>query len=77
MTQIERRQARIRRIRQRLNKTVKLPDPQESISRPDARYVIGKTQNHPENILLFNQRHAEDPAVKVMESHLHCYKSQY
>lgn len=68
MTRIERRQARIRRIRERLNTNRNASA--ETVmgtlsSSPDARYHIGKTQNQPEHIIAFVQRHTEDPAVKV------------
>ena len=29
------------------------------------RYEVGKTQNRPENILLFLQQNALDPAIRV------------
>jgi hypothetical protein len=41
-------------------------DPEHS--RPssiDDRYEVGKAQNYPENLLLFLQRNAGDPAVRV------------
>jgi hypothetical protein len=31
----------------------------------DDHYEVGKTQNHPENILLFLQQNANDPAIQV------------
>jgi hypothetical protein len=61
MTKIERREARIRRIRQRLGKSTN----EEVAISPDVHHIIGKTQNHPENITLFLQKHIGDPAVKV------------
>ena len=67
MAQIERRQSRIRRIRER-NKTTDLVDDElepELISAPDAHHVIGKSQNNPRNVPLFLQANAGDPAVKV------------
>lgn len=69
MTQIERRQARIRRIREHLQKNGDPypvePDTPKSL---DSRYHIGKTQNHPEHILSFVQKNVADPAVKVRPS---------
>jgi hypothetical protein len=64
LTQIERRETRIRRIRDQLKGTEKLMD-EEVASSPDAHYHIGKTQNYPEHIPLFLQKNAEDPAVQV------------
>jgi hypothetical protein len=64
MTQIERRQARIRRIRTR-NGGHHLPQKEKFSICPDVHHSIGMTQNEPEHIGLFVQRHAGDPAVKV------------
>lgn len=72
MTQIERRQARIRRIRSQLQSSRVEADFEEglsdagiSASDPTARYHIGKTQNHPEHIIPFIERNKADPAIKV------------
>lgn len=66
MTEIERRQARIRRIREQLNTTRQhLQETDMETTSPYARYHIGKTQNQPEHIIGFVQKHIEDPAVKV------------
>lgn len=72
MTQIERRQARIRRIRARLdaNGNPKGPLEVETGTSPDDRYHIGKTQNQPEHIFGFIQENIKDPAVKVNLPHL-------
>jgi hypothetical protein len=32
---------------------------------PDGHHVVGKSQNFPENIPLFLQKNAGDPAIKV------------
>jgi hypothetical protein len=64
LAQIERRQARIRRIRERLVKT-KMPTPESVARNPDEPYNIGKSQNLPVNISHFLQKHLDDPAVKV------------
>ena len=65
LTQIERRQARIRSIRQRLSKN-QISDALDSIlSHPGARYHVGKTHDWPEKITQFLQKHMEDPAIKV------------
>jgi hypothetical protein len=34
--------------------------------KPEIHHVIGKTQNYPENITLFLQKNAGDPAIKVL-----------
>ena len=66
LTQIERREFRLRRIRRKFNETRKLtlkPD-----KRPESsacRYHIGKTQNNPINLGSFLQENRHDPAVKV------------
>lgn len=67
MTQIERRQARIRRIRERLDTNGKSDTAAEAeaATSPDARYHIGKTQNEPEHLISFVQKNAGDPALKV------------
>jgi hypothetical protein len=66
MTQIERRQNRIRRIRAQHPKDGKTA--QEDVpNTPEVHHIIGKSQNHPENIPLFLQKYAGDPAVKVLD----------
>lgn len=65
MTQIERRQARIRRIRERLTKDGASFIEQDNATSPNSRYHIGKTQNQPEHIVTFVQKNSGDPAVKV------------
>lgn len=67
MTQIERRQARIRRIRERLSAGTKHQAAVDidSATSPNARYHIGKSQNEPEHLIAFVQNNAGDPAVKV------------
>lgn len=72
ITQIERRQARIRQIRlkstyltgQNDTRSIVVDDPEFSSS-PEARYHVGATQNLPVNIPQFLQRNAGDPAVNV------------
>jgi hypothetical protein len=65
MTQIERRQARIRRIRAKLQKVGKITDEDVATS-PETHHVIGVSQNFPENISLFLHKNRGDPAVKVI-----------
>lgn len=68
--QIERRQARIRRIRQKLDKS---SNPQEVFvyeKRPVSSelkhtYHIGKTQNHPLDLSVLTHQSHHDPAAKV------------
>jgi hypothetical protein len=65
MTQIERRQARIRHIRRVHQAGNVLDTGYDVASSPDVRYHVGGTQNHPIQIPLFLQKHAGDPAIKV------------
>lgn len=75
MTQIERRQARIRRVRHYLSHNKSNSDLAnrqllpETTNIPagdtDTRYQIGKTQNNPEHIVSFIQGNEKDPAIKV------------
>lgn len=69
---IERRQARIRRIRQKLNNSgndvqktfihEKSPGAEATVA---ATYHIGKTQNHPLDIGILARKNYLDPAAKV------------
>jgi hypothetical protein len=66
MARIERRQTRIRRIRARNFQANHLKEMTEnSATSPDSHYSIGKTENFPEHIGEFVQRHVGDPAIKV------------
>jgi hypothetical protein len=65
MTQIERRQARMRRIRAKFQKAGKTIDEDVATS-PEAHHVIGISQNFPEHIPMFLHKNREDPAIKVM-----------
>ena len=70
---IERRQARIRRIRQKLNKKTKPHEQLEHEEDPKSwtsAYHIGKTQNHPVDLEIFVKENCHDPAAKVMFKHL-------
>jgi hypothetical protein len=64
LTQIERRQARLRRIRARHHEAGK-PANEAVATAPEAHHIIGKSQNYPQNIPLFLQKYAGDPAIKV------------
>jgi hypothetical protein len=63
LAKIERRQARIQRIGQRLSKaSSSIEDvPQD----PKADYQIGQSDKHPQDIGAFLRSRAGDPAVKV------------
>ena len=62
LASIERRQARVRRIR--MNRDVlNLADPIPN--KAEEHYVIGQSQNFPENLTGFMQVNMGDPAVKV------------
>jgi hypothetical protein len=63
LARIERRQARIRRIRPQ--KPASQRDDEECAARPEAHYTIGNTENSPEHLGLFVQKHSGDPAVEV------------
>jgi hypothetical protein len=64
LAQIERRQARIRRLCEKLLKSGTLAsETVPCIS--DEPYNIGKSQNHPVNVTQLLRKHAEDPAIKV------------
>jgi hypothetical protein len=65
MTQIERRQAHIRRIRARFQETGKIIDEDVATS-PEAHHVIGISQNFPDHIPVFLHKNREDPAIKAM-----------
>jgi hypothetical protein len=63
LARIERRQARIRRIRPQ--KPPSQLDGEECAARPESHHTIGKTENFPEHLGLFVHKHLGDPAVKV------------
>lgn len=66
MTQIERRQARIRRIRQKIATSgAATPITTDSTFSSTAHYHVGKTQNNPVDIMPFIYKYSTDPAVKV------------
>jgi hypothetical protein len=66
ITQIERRQARLRRIREGHRRSGK-PQDEQVVGSPEAHHHIGKSQNNPEHITHFLRKNAGDPAVKVGE----------
>lgn len=79
MTQIERRQARIRRIRNHLDNSNAIEsegpgsmcDTETLMHDLDVRYHIGKSQNNPEHIILFLQNNQRDPAIKASLVSMH------
>lgn len=69
LTQIERRQARIRRIRQKFTEAGKVRIALKDQKGADASvfdYHIGKTQNHPINLDVLTRESRNDPAAKVL-----------
>jgi hypothetical protein len=73
MTQIERRQARIRRIQHKM--TSKTPRDKSIALTPDAHYQIGLSENCHEHIPSFLQAHKGDPAIQVRCIFFTCSKS--
>ncbi len=70
---IERRQARIRRIRQKLDDSKKIRESfvkEKGPQSTDITYHIGKTQNHPLDVRDLAQKHRLDPAARVSGSDL-------
>jgi len=50
-----------------------IPSPLGSIEEevaitPDAHFHISKSQNSPENVMMFLRKHSKDPAIKVSQS---------
>lgn len=64
MAQIERRQARIRRIHSRHFPEMKAQTVRSNIM-PDVHHHVGTSEACWENVRLFVQKHSGDPAVKV------------
>jgi len=65
MTRIERRQARIRRIKHKTTSTSKAACEKDIATTPDVHYHIGKSENRHEHIPSFLRAHEGDPAVLV------------
>lgn len=65
LTQIERRQSRIRRIREGADRDVTHPvAPLEPIAKdPKEHYQVGKSQNHPVDVLSFCWPNSGDAAI--------------
>lgn len=66
---MERMQARIRRIRRKVNETRKStlqPDKGQVMESLSVKYYIGKTQNNPINLGPFLHEYRDDPAVSVV-----------
>lgn len=64
MAQIERRQARIRRIRAR-NFANGNPERETVAVIPEVHHSIGKSESQPQHIGLFASKNSGDPAVQV------------
>ena len=74
LTQIERRKARIRRIRARLAKDGDLGcEPEHLANTPQEHHHIGLAQNRYEHIGTFLRRHQGDPAIQVCISWVATY----
>jgi hypothetical protein len=67
MTQIERREARIRKIEAMNPPAEVLEDKRTTAPDPEIHHFIGKTQNFPENIPPFLEKNQGDPAFKVRD----------
>jgi len=65
LTQIERRQYRIRAIREKYKNSSARLETEVVDRNPEAHHQIGKSQNFPEHIGMFLQKHDKDPATKV------------
>jgi hypothetical protein len=64
LTQIERRQVRLRAIRAR-NQDAGIPLHEDVSATPEMHHAFGKSQKLSENIPLFLQKHAGDPSIKA------------
>ena len=64
MAQIERRQARLRRIRRKLPSHV-LKQREIVTKSPHEHHHIGHSQNNYEHVGTFLQKHTGDPAIQV------------
>ncbi|KAG2057433.1 hypothetical protein BDR06DRAFT_969243 [Suillus hirtellus] len=64
ITKIEWREAHILSIRDNQLPQGAVIQEEEVATSPEAHFHVGKSQNYPENILLFLRRHVGDPAVK-------------
>ena len=74
MGNIERRQYRIRKMRQKFDNSSKIHEvlspeegPEKGPKSWASEYYIGKTQNHPLNLRVFTNERRYDPAAKVCQ----------
>lgn len=69
LAQIERRQARIRRIRKKLTESSLSVncEPEQSNCDAPLHHHIGLSENHPQHIGSFIRAHLDDPATKVSQ----------
>jgi hypothetical protein len=66
LARMERREARIHRMRPQ--EPASQCDDEECAATPEAHHTIGKTENFPEHLGLFIQKHLGDPAIEVRAS---------
>jgi hypothetical protein len=64
MTQVERRQARLRMIQARTSYNLRPAVDDDTIPSPEVHHVLGKTENFPISLSSFGQDN-QDPATKV------------
>jgi hypothetical protein len=70
MARLERRQSRLRHIREKLGPEIVQAIPMtddEVASTPDMHHYIAKSQNTPVHIGTYLQRYSNDPAIKVSQ----------
>lgn len=72
LTQIERRQTRIRRIKQRVSEvnhkhSSEMNQPREAAVNPEQHHHIGRNENTYHEIGAFLHAHTDDPAIKVCD----------
>jgi hypothetical protein len=65
LSKIERRQSRIRRIRETTQQPLHQTDVNDNLTDPRAQYNMGKTQNSPVHLPTFLHKNNDDPAIKV------------
>lgn len=68
LAKIERLQASVRRIRQKVRKPGIRPDKDSVPESSSVKYHIGKTQNNPMNLGTFLHEYRSDPATQVCVS---------
>jgi hypothetical protein len=66
LTQIERRQARLRRIKQRQKQQASHAEVNEITSDPEQHHFIGQSEKMYDDFGHYLRSHAKDPAMKVI-----------